>query len=109
MAAAQPVARRKPGPKAGAKRAQQAKASPASGSVSSLGAPPAVPPMVAAAAATPSRDPLQRHRNIQLMGEDELRSYALQVGVSKRDAAELSVDRLKANCVLMVQSVIESL
>lgn len=55
------------------------------------------------------RDALQRHRNIDLMDEAELREYALQVGVNRRDAATLAVPRLKQNCMLVLTQLIEDL
>lgn len=56
-----------------------------------------------------STDPLQRHRNMESMSEPELRSYALQVGVSRRDAECLPPDRLRQNCALTLYQLIEDL
>lgn len=56
-----------------------------------------------------SNDPLQRHRNMASMSEGELRAYALQVGVSRRDAESLSPDRLRQNCALTLYQLIEDL
>lgn len=87
----------KPGPKPGFKRVQQE------------------PPQACAQATlrwlddAPARDALQRHRNMDLMGEDELRDYAVQIGVQPRDAATLAPDRLKQNCRLVLDAVIEDL
>lgn len=55
------------------------------------------------------RDALQRHRNVATMPEAELRQYALQVGVSRRDAETLEVGRLRQNCVLVLHALIEDL
>ena len=90
----------KPGPKPGFKRVQQEPPQAA--------AAPAVPQAVADAPRQ-SRDALQRHRNMDLMGEDELRDYAVQIGVQPRDAATLAPDRLKQNCRLVLDAVIEDL
>lgn len=57
----------------------------------------------------PKRDVLERHRNMDLMSEDELRAYAVQIGVAKRDAESLSVDRLKVNCHHVLTAFIESM
>lgn len=61
------------------------------------------------AAPARSNDPLQRHRNIGTMNEAELRAYALQVGVSKRDAETLPMDRLRVNCVHVINALIDDL
>jgi hypothetical protein len=61
-----------------------------------------------AVAAEPA-NPFQRARNIHLMPEAELRAYALQVGVSPRDAGGLAVPRLQQNCLLMLHQRIEDL
>jgi hypothetical protein len=115
---AQAPARRKPGPKPGSKRqpAQQAAAvetlppqAEAQTTAEPAPVPPAPPAPVVEAAPAQRIDPLQRHRNIQTMSEDELRVYARQVGVSQRDANELSVDRLRVNCVHMVHAIIAEL
>lgn len=63
--------------------------------------------MTAPATAWP--DPLQRHRNVALMGEAELREYALQVGVTKRDAQELAPERLRVNILHVLHARIEEL
>ena len=54
-------------------------------------------------------DALQRNRNMALMGEAELRAYAIQVGVNKRDAESLSMDRLRVNCVHVLHALIDEL
>lgn len=108
-------AKRKPGPVPGAraaKRAAQAQPVVEAKQVESFPLPAQPAPHVepVAQAPAPARtDPLQRHRNIQTMPEAELRVYARQVGVSKRDAEELAVDRLRVNCVHMVNAIIEEL
>lgn len=54
-------------------------------------------------------DALQRNRNMAMMGEAELRAYAIQVGVNKRDAESLSMDRLRVNCVHVLHALIDEL
>ena len=84
----------KPGPKPGLKqRADEVQAGP--------------PPILVAPAESSSKDPLQSGRNMALMGEAELRRYALQVGVNKRDAESLEPGRLRQNCMLVIQQQIE--
>lgn len=56
----------------------------------------------------PHRDPLQRSREIASMDHDELRAYAKQIGVRQRDIEELSIDRLRQNCMLTVASLVEA-
>lgn len=56
-----------------------------------------------------SADPLEPNRNMETMDEAQLRSYALQIGVNRRDAAELPVSRLKQNCMLVLNDLIEEL
>lgn len=56
----------------------------------------------------PHRDPLQRSREIATMDHDELRAYAKQIGVRPRDIEELSIDRLRQNCMLTVASLVEA-
>lgn len=88
-----------------AKPGRKPKAAPAAVVVAAV-----VPEPPAAPAVAPRRDdPLQRNRNMALMSEAELREYALQVGVPKRDAQSLSVDRLRQNCALVLQAYIEDL
>lgn len=87
-----PHLKKKPGPKPGSKRV--------------LAAPVAVAQQVATAVPA-SRDVLQAGRNINTMPEPELRVYARQVGVSQRDAERLTVERLRANIALTIQSFIE--
>lgn len=69
--------------------------------------PPAV--VMAAVLEPQSTDPLQRNRRIEDMGEAELRSYALQIGLSRRDAESLTVDRLRQCCLHRLYEVIEDL
>lgn len=84
--------RRKPGPKPGARLASAA--------ASTTDAAPA--------AQGPARiDPLAKGRRIEDMPEAELRAYARQIGVRPRDAAELSVDKLRSNCVLHLMALLE--
>ena len=80
-----PHERLKPGPKPGFKRS-------------------------AAASVQPRRDdPLQKHRNVDTMPEAELREYALQLGLTPRDARDLSVERLRVNCKHQVYALIDDL
>lgn len=53
-------------------------------------------------------DPLQRHRDIKSMPEAELRVYARVLGLSQRDC-ELSVERLRVNCMHRVMDLLENL
>ena len=72
----------------------------------------ALPSDTAAPAAVPVAEPgnaFQRARHIDRMPEAELRAYALQVGVSPRDASYLAVPRLQQNCLLMLHQRIEDL
>lgn len=64
-------------------------------------------PEPAAAAAPQSDDPLQANRRVEDMGEAELRAYALQIGLSRSDAENLPVPRLRENCLLRLYEVIE--
>lgn len=56
-----------------------------------------------------STDPLQRSRDIRSMVGEELRSYARQIGVNGRDVTTLTDDRLRQNCMLVVNSRLEEL
>lgn len=98
-----PHERLKPGPKPGFKRSaviEQA-AQVASDAIASASA---------AAAVQPRRDdPLQKHRNVDTMPESELREYALQLGLTPRDARDLSVERLRVNCKHQVYALIDDL
>lgn len=63
----------------------------------------AATPAVAAGAALPARMPNRwadhpRSRDIDSLAGDELRAYALSVGMSRRDCTELGEDRLRAGC-----------
>lgn len=60
------------------------------------------------AIAIPHRDPLQRSRQIATMPHDELRDYARQIGVRQRDIDDLSLDRLRQNCMLTVARLVEA-
>lgn len=109
--------RLRPGPKPGFRQAQAQSIA--------LVTPPDMPPVMppdapsvaqqvesdsTAAPIAPQRvDALQRGRNIDLMGETELRAYAVQVGVSKRDALSLPMDRLRVNCVHVLHALIDEL
>ena len=55
-----------------------------------------------------SRDSLQRSRDIGRMDHDELRAYAKQIGIRQRDIDDLTLDRLRQNCMLTVASLIEA-
>ena len=94
-----PHERQRPGPKPGFRQVQAVNIAPTTTPV--LDRPVLV-------TARPS-DPLQRHRDMQSMDEPELRAYALQVGVSKRDAQTLPMDRLRVNCVHVINALIEEL
>lgn len=102
-----PGERKRPGPKPGARAAAKAVASAA------ITAAAAAPPPAAAPAAQEQQtrfpDPLQRHRNIDTMPEAELRAYALQLGMTPRDARDLSVERLRVNARAYVHDLIEDL
>lgn len=80
----------RPGPKPGAKRLAVQAA-----------------PVATQAPEPASRDVLQAGRNVNTMPEAELRVYAKQVGVSARDAAGLTVERLRANIALTLRNFIE--
>lgn len=68
------------------------------------------PPPPAILATEPNhKDPLQRSRQIRTMPLAELRQYATQIGVRKRDVDELSEDRLRQNCELTVRSLVEAM
>lgn len=67
-----------------------------------------VPPAVVLAAPV-SSDPLQRNRRVEDMGEAELRPYALQIGISRRDAESLEIERLRQNCLHRLYELIEEL
>lgn len=56
----------------------------------------------------PSRDPLQRSRDIGTMPVAELKAYAKQIGVRQRDIDELTEDRLRQNCMLTVNALVEA-
>lgn len=99
--------RKRPGPKPGFKRA--AAAVVATVAVTPVVADPVTqaPPIEVQQTRFPN--PLQRHRDIDSMGEAELRSYARQLGLTPRDAETLSVERLRANCRAQVYALIEDL
>ena len=54
-------------------------------------------------------DPLQRNRSPDRMDEAELRQYGLQIGLSRRDAADLGVERLRVACKHRINDLIEEL
>ena len=54
-------------------------------------------------------DPLQRNRSPDRMDEAELRQYGLQIGLSRRDAADLGVERLRVACKHRINDLIEDL
>lgn len=56
-----------------------------------------------------SKDPLQRSRNVLLMDEAELRTYALQIGMTRRDSESLAVPRLQQNCLTHLNRLIEEI
>lgn len=104
----------KPGPKPGFRRIaplQMAGAPPPAPAADPAPSPEAAPE-AAHDSARPnmeSKDPLQRHRNMATMSEAELRMYAKQIGVSRRDADCLAPDRLRQNCMTVLTSLIEEL
>ena len=53
-------------------------------------------------------DPLQRSRHIGTMPVAELKAYAKQIGVRQRDIDELTDDRLRQNCMLTVNALVEA-
>ena len=55
------------------------------------------------------RNPLQSHRRIDDMLEEELRTYARQLGITQRDATGLAIDRLRQNCKARLFDLIEDL
>lgn len=91
----------KPGRKPGVRLTQAA--------VQSAPALPQVVPGTTPAVEARANDPLQRHRHIGSMGEAELRAYALQVGVNRRDAESLPVERLRVNCHHVLHALIDDL
>lgn len=120
-----PHEKQRPGPKPGAKAAARAKAQqvveaakagakrgPAKALApvaSAVAAVVAAAPAAAPAVAPRRDDPLQRHRQVDTMGEAELRDYGLQIGLTKRDAATLTVERLRTACKHRVYELIEDL
>lgn len=117
------------GPKPGFKRAAQAAALALAQAASAQASQPVAPAAVVAAPSKPPepppppaeqpvlptqerrvlRDPLQRAREIKTMQGDELRDYARLVGVQERDVTGLSEDRLRQNCMLLINAQIEAL
>lgn len=71
-------------------------------------APPAVAEVEQEPAVALRPDPLQRGLRIEDMTEAQLRAYALMLGITKRDAAGLSVERLRANCKLRLVELVEA-
>lgn len=105
----EPGERKKPGPRPGFKRA--AAAAVATTAIAAAAASSAAPAEQPAPEAPQTRfpDPLQRNRSIDTMGEAELRAYALQLGLTPRDARDLSVERLRVNCKHQVHALIDDL
>lgn len=99
---AAPVERKKPGPKPGFKRAAAAVV------------PAAVVPQAAPAAAGPALHDGARPNafrtgvNIDALAGDALRTYALQIGLTRRDAEGLSEERLRMNCKARLVDMIET-
>ena len=58
------------------------------------------------AAVIRNKDPLQKSRDIKTMPPAELKDYAKQIGVRSRDIEELTIDRLRQNCMLTVASLL---
>jgi hypothetical protein len=102
--------RLRPGPKPGFRQAQAQSIALVTPPTTPSSEAPQVESDSTAAPIAPQRvDALQRGRNIALMGETELRAYAVQVGVSKRDALSLPMDRLRVNCVHVLHALIDEL
>jgi len=99
--------RKKPGPKPGFKR-EAAAAAVATTVIAAAQASAAVEP-AQAEPATRFPNPLQRHRDIDTMPEAELRAYALQIGITPRDASTVGVERLRVNCKHQVYALIDDL
>jgi hypothetical protein len=53
-------------------------------------------------------DPLQRGHSIEDMDEQRLRAYAVHIGMRPAEAQSLSVERLRANCKLMLYELIDA-
>lgn len=70
---------------------------------------PSFTPTPVAAAQAVSGDPLQRGRRVDDMGEVELRQYAQQIGLPRRDAQELQPERLRTACKQQLFDLIEEL
>ena len=107
----------KRGPKPGAAAAKKAAAAAlvavaASAVPADIPAAPAAQEQAASqietAGRAPSRDPLQRSRDIGTMPVAELKAYAKQIGVRQRDIDELTEDRLRQNCMLTVNALVEA-
>lgn len=96
------------GPKPGYKRMTAASVV-VQAAVASVKPAAADPTPVAVEQVPESRDTLQRGRNIDRMGEAELRRYARQIGISQRDAEGLAVERLRQNCTAQLYELIDAL
>ena len=99
--------RNRPGPKPGSKRASAAPNTKVD--VALVPKPPSSGEQITMAENKGTRDPLQRSRDIRSMFGDDLKAYAKQIGVRPRDIEELTEERLRQNCMLVVASLIEHL
>lgn len=92
----QPVARKKPGPKPGSKRAAASAAAPT--------APTEARPLHDGARPNAFRTGV----NIDALVGDALRAYARHIGLTERDASGLSEERLRMNCKARLSDMIET-
>jgi len=132
-AAEAPAAPKKRGPKPGAKalaaaavaaaalpavaatvEPHQAAATPPAEAAIAPEVAPVVQPAAAEQPAELPRGPgfgesLKRGRSVDVMAEDELRAYAREISISKRDADGLSIERLRQNCKAQLYELIDAL
>lgn len=102
---AAPVERRKPGPKPGFKRAAVAVAAVVQAEPVLQGAIPAPGPVLHDGARP---NAFRTGVNIDALAGDALRTYALQIGLTRRDAEGLSEERLRMNCKARLVDMIET-
>jgi hypothetical protein len=93
-----PVARKKPGPKPGFKR-----------EASAAVLEPSVPPFEQRVLNDGARpNAFRTGVNLDTLAGPELRAYALQIGLTQRDAEGLGEDRLRMNCKARLFDMIET-